>query len=260
MTHEEIQARNIVLEKQIRNLESRITKCPPGKLLCAKDRKYYKWYISSEGGIKYLSRDNEEMARQLAVKRYYCEQLKSVKQEFSLNEYYLKHHDEKTEIAHELLYSAPGYHELLEGQVHPMSAKISEWAAEVYPKSLKHSENLIHKTRAGHMVRSKSEVIIANALFSNGVPYRYEDELHLGNAVLNPDFTIMDPHNGEIIYWEHFGLIDNKDYSHNAFDKLKIYADNGIIPSINLIVTFETAGKPLDSTYVHDIIQKRLLN
>ena len=42
-----------------------------------------------------------------------------------------------------------------------------------------HPENLIHKTMQGHLVRSKSEVIIANTLYMNQIPYRYENQLEI---------------------------------------------------------------------------------
>lgn len=258
MTHEEIHARNLLLKKQIERAEAQREKYPPGRLLCARDRKYFKWYISTEGKIAYLNRDQRKIARQLAMKRYIEEQLKAMRQELKLNEYYLKHHDEKTENAPGLLYCAPGYHELLEDQIHPLSEKLKKWAEAEYVRNIKYPEKLIHKTLEGHMVRSKSEVIIANALFAEGIPYRYEDTLQLGNMVFNPDFKVMRPKDGEIIYWEHFGMMDNKDYAHNAFNKMGIYADNGIIPSINLIATFETSEHPLDSVYVNEIIRKRI--
>jgi prepilin-type processing-associated H-X9-DG protein len=49
-------------------------------------------------------------------------------------------------------------------------------------------EKLIHKTAKGELVRSKSEVIIANALFYNGLTYEYEPTLVLGGKVKRPDF------------------------------------------------------------------------
>lgn len=37
-----------------------------------------------------------------------------------------------------------------------------------------YAENLIHRTERGHLVRSKSELVIANMLFQSGVEYEYE--------------------------------------------------------------------------------------
>jgi hypothetical protein len=38
--------------------------------------------------------------------------------------------------------------------------------------------------------------------------------------------------------------MDDKSYSQNAYGKLQLYSDNGIIPGKNLIVTFETRKNP----------------
>ena len=52
-------------------------------------------------------------------------------------------------------------------------------------------EKLIHKTARGELVRSKSEVIIADALFHNGLDYQYEPEVILEGKVKRPDFKTV---------------------------------------------------------------------
>lgn len=60
--------------------------------------------------------------------------------------------------------------------------------------------NRIHYTNRGELVRSKSEMIIANLLAQNEIPYEYEKALWLGNKRIHPDFTIeLD---FETYYWE----------------------------------------------------------
>ena len=53
-------------------------------------------------------------------------------------------------------------------------------------------ENLIHRTARGEMVRSKSEVIIADHLADKGVDYGYEQPLTIEGVTKYPDFTIED--------------------------------------------------------------------
>jgi len=75
-----------------------------------------------------------------------------------------------------------------------------------------HAEHLIHRTGAGHMVRSKSELVIANLLHREGIGYRYEQPL-VGEATLgrlHPVFTFIDAA-GDRIVWEHLGMIDDAD-------------------------------------------------
>lgn len=72
----------------------------------------------------------------------------------------------------------------------------------------------IHEALTGDMVRSKSEVIIANILHERGIKFFYEKPLFASDGKMYlPDFTII--WNGDEIYWEHVGKIsDNKYLSH----------------------------------------------
>ena len=70
----------------------------------------------------------------------------------------------------------------------------------------------IHEALSGDMLRSKSEVIIANLLHERQIPFRYEEPLFAGDGTLRlPDFTLT--WRGETYYWEHLGLLDLKDYA-----------------------------------------------
>ena len=94
--------------------------------------------------------------------------------------------------------------------------------------------------KVDYFLCSKSEALIDMALFSHLIPFRYECELSLGTHILYPDFTIRHPKTDDIYYWEHFGLMDNPSYCQNVSFKLQQYSLNGIIPSIQLITTYET--------------------
>ena len=73
------------------------------------------------------------------------------------------------------------------------------------------------------MVRSKSELIIANNLFSEGIKYSYEEPLFYKEEEkpIHPDFTIKI--DGKNYYWEHLGLIGDEKYDINWSFKLDIY-------------------------------------
>ena len=45
-------------------------------------------------------------------------------------------------------------------------------------------------TDAGERVRSKSELVIANLLYKNNIPYMYECPLKINNNTVYPDFTV----------------------------------------------------------------------
>jgi hypothetical protein len=70
----------------------------------------------------------------------------------------------------------------------------------------------IHEALSGDMLRSKSEVIIANMLHERGVPFLYERPLFAGDGTLRlPDFTVTWA--GKTYYWEHLGRLDDADYA-----------------------------------------------
>ena len=94
------------------------------------------------------------------------------------------------------------------------------------------------------------------ALYKNKIPFRYECALQLGKMIIYPDFTIRHPNTGEVYYWEHFGKMDDREYSHKVFAKLNSYNTYGIVPSLQLIMTFETKDNPLSSETVENIIEQ----
>ena len=107
----------------------------------------------------------------------------------------------------DLLEESSPYYELLQSHFakDKLPVSMQKWCAESYETNSSHPENLIHTTLAGHKVRSKSEVIIANLLYTNHIPYRYEAALALNELTVYPDFTILHPTTQQFFYWEHFG-------------------------------------------------------
>ena len=120
-------------------------------------------------------------------------------------------------------------------------------------------EKLIHKTARGELVRSKSEVIIADALFHNGLEYQYEPELLLEGKLKRPDFKIIDADTGEEWYWEHCGMMSDAKYAKRWKEKEKFYEKNGIVRGKNLIVTEEYDGEGLDSFKINEMIKEVFL-
>lgn len=104
-------------------------------------------------------------------------------------------------------------------------------------------------------------MIIDMMLYRYEIPFRYEEKIMLDNGMcIYPDFTVRHPITGKRVYWEHFGLMDDQEYRNNACKKIRLYCDNGIIPSIDLIATFETAEHPLDVERVEAIIKEFFCN
>lgn len=232
---------------------------PVGELLCIKNGNYIKWYKSDGSTPIYIPKSNRDYAEALAWRKYYQLQIERKTKELQLLEKYLTNY-EKINIAPDLLFeNSSCYKELLTQKYKSHTNDPNRWAFEEYEHNSRYQENLIHKSISGHFVRSKSEVIIANSLLISNVPYRYECALHLDDVVFFPDFTILHPKTLEIYYWEHFGMMDSSSYCENSYNKLKILANHGIIPTINLITTYETQKHPIDSNKIQQIINEWFL-
>jgi hypothetical protein len=127
------------------------------------------------------------------------------------------------------------------------------------------ADHLVHRSDAGHMVRSKSELVIANKLFAANIVYEYERPLEGSDPKtgrkrkLRPDFSFIDA-SGDVVLWEHLGMLSRPDYRRGWEWKLDWYETNGFVLGENLFVTDETEGG-LDSAKLDQVaktIQPRL--
>ncbi len=123
--------------------------------------------------------------------------------------------------------------------------------------------SLIHRTSNGTLVRSKSEVIIADALSSADIEFAYEKEFrgHDGSIRL-PDFTIEDAATGETYIWEHLGMLSNPQYARAWERKQAWYAASGVERGggdvATLIVTTDDERGGIDSVQVQEQIRQIL--
>lgn len=247
------------LKTKYEKLNSSISSLPEGNLLCVKNGNYTKWFISNGSNPIYIPKSQKNTAELLALKKHYQFQLLELSKEMSILSKCISQYEKIKSKSSDLLDDTSAYNSLIKTHFETYSEKISDWINSDYIHNTNHPEHLIHKTNSGEKVRSKSEVIIANALYSNKVPYRYECGVHFGDNIFFPDFTICHPQTLEIYYWEHFGMMDNQSYRDNSYNKLKIYSNYGIIPSINLITTYETLSHPIDSEKIQQTISEYFL-
>ena len=246
------------INKELEQIYCMEKKFPKGELLCAKNNKHYKWYVKNQEGTFYLPKSKQELAEKLALKKYYiCKKQELENCLLACNAYI--HKMELKEDKAEKILEHPEYGRLLEKYFVPLREELWKWQNAPYEKSNKHEENLVIKGTQGRMLRSKSEAIIDMMLYKNKIPFRYEEKLVLDGITFYPDFVIRHPVTGEFYYWEHFGMMDEEEYINHAYEKLKIYCKNGIIPSINLIITYESKEHPLSAEKVELMIQEYFL-
>ena len=127
-------------------------------------------------------------------------------------------------------------------------------------ENIPYAENRIHRTKNGFLVRSKSEIIVANELINAGIPLtekNYESKLYSKTNSYDyklPDFTFE--HNGRKFYWEHLGMLSLESYRKSWDRKRQWYKENGYVK--HLIISQDGPDGSIDSKTIDRILQEKL--
>jgi len=136
--------------------------------------------------------------------------------------------------------------------------RADSWESEEYEHFNYYEEAKRHMTSRGLMVRSKSELLIAEKLYDYGISFRYEQVIHIGTYTVAPDFTIR-RRDGKLFYWEHEGLTNSQTYLDRQIKKSQMYAGIGIVPWDNLIVTYDNTYGEVNLRIIGSEIENKLL-
>ena len=149
------------------------------------------------------------------------------------------------------------YPELTRG-IFPGGSDPAAWADE-YEQPVFYADDYKSVSAQGEDMRSGGEMYISARLDHYGIPYRYEAETGIPDLNYAPDFTIMRPRDHKIIYWEHFGKVNDYKYVLDNFGKVKDYISYGIKPWDNLIMTFSNEQGGYDGKLIDALIECWLL-
>lgn len=250
-------ARKGVLQAMLDTLTKKLRKTTSGALRVQHHKKSFQYYIITTPGDtkgKYLPRKEIRKAGAIAQRDYNKGAAEAISKQIAaldrlLAEYRPNTLDETFTQLH------PGRRALVTPVREPDEDFIAAWQHHPYtgkPFEINAPEFF---TSTGVRVRSKSEVIIADALSRAGIPFRYEYPASIkGWGTLYPDFTCLDIRTRKEIVWEHFGLMGDPDYTENAVQKIAHYAASGYVLGKNLIATFESATTPLSVNQVQGYI------
>ncbi len=247
----ELLVREAELKKAIFDAEKYCNQVPKKRLRVAKEKKYFAYYEIEESGDtrgKYIKKNNLKLAEKIVMRDYANAVKKEAYEEIIMIQKFVKR-IEKNPVRAENLYG-----NLKEGRKRlatPLLLDDEEfqrrWIEENYIKSDYKEEDKVYPTKKGDMVRSKSEVMLANMYYELGIPYRYECELELNSGKkVYPDFTLLKKEGQKIIYHEHMGMLDYDEYRFNNFKKIDEYRRNGIFVGKNLLITHEGDGSPFN--------------
>ncbi len=292
----QIEARIAELEEVLKAKQFAVKKNPSGLVRIVRRGKtllFYKRSSPSDAQGTYMPRSQEKLARSLIQNDYDKKTIPAIEAEIKELQDFLKAYKEKcSDTVYQKLPSTR------QEVVTPLTLDDEQYAAAWLKVEYRHKKIPEDAPQLfsdnNEQVRSKSEIIIANALKAARVPYRYEfpllvdrnagdnfrsstdndvsvsatdsaksntknsDSYDLDICHLHPDFYCLNLRTRQEFAWEHFGMMDDPEYAARATEKLGLYAENGFFPGKNLIITMETSAKPLSSKLLKSVIKTYL--
>lgn len=244
--------RSLNMEKQrLANLKRQYAKMPKGSIIIKKKKGKISYYLYEDKKETSIKR-KDPIADKLIYKRVLEHKIKT-------QELYCKTMSEALEklvtdtgnLSRTLtrIYETDGAERFF------MTPESYKWMKQQYRQNTYKAEQKKYITGRGTAVRSKSEWIIAGKLEEQGIPYRYEAELRVGNHTYYPDFMVMRS-DGSIVLWEHLGLMDVEGYRARALEKIENYRKSGYVQHSNLICTYEN---DIENRQVLDEIIRRFI-
>ncbi len=268
----QIEVRIAELEQAYKIKQHAVKHIPSGliRIVRQKNRlQFYKRSSAKDVQGTYMPLSQEKLARSMVQNDYDQKTLSAIEAEIKLLKTFLKSY--KSKSSDSVYENLPSTRQQV---VTPLTLTDEQytdaWLKVEYRRKKLPNDAPPFFTENNEHVRSKSEVIIANALKAAGIPYRYEFPLLMDKNTnnpdfpdydfckLHPDFYCLNLRTRQEFAWEHFGMMDDPDYATRATEKLQLYAENGFFPGKNLIITMETTQNQLSSKILKKIIKTYL--
>lgn len=247
-----------------------VKKAPAGSLRVTSSNRVTQYYHKNLAGDtcgRYIPVKNLRLAKALAQKDYDQQLIESLRKELRLLQNTLKvyeHLNKSSTLAEKLLSKLHiKRHPLITPVTLPDQEFAKKWQSLEYEKKPFAPDAPELFTSRGERVRSKSEIIIADALTRLGIPYRYEYPVELTTEngecrIFHPDFICLNLRTREELLWEHFGMMDDAEYSARAARRLRLYETNQIFPGKNLIISVETSDQPASARQIERLAAQYL--
>ncbi len=256
-----LRAREQYLVKLIKQKEKALAKAPEGLLRISNSGNHTQYYHRTDPknfNGTYIKEKNFSFVQKLAQKDYDKKILQSAEKELKAIRSFF---DKYPRLNPEEIYGS--LHTERQKLIIPIKEDdqhfIKNWESVEYESKGFYSSIPELYTSKGERVRSKSEVIIADLLYKEGIPYRYEYPLYLKEfETVYPDFMVLNVRLRKELYWEHFGMMDDVEYVEKAIHKIRTYEQNGLFVGDNLIITFESKQNPLNQKSARRLIEKYL--
>ncbi len=249
--------------EEIRNvIMERLRDAPHGQLNCKVRGKGYQYYLDG----KYQSEEKKALIVKIANIEY-LEKLQSLTDEKIRKLNHIRkcfsYDFTKPEAVYENLH--PARKRLVTPLIESREERIKKWQEEPYERWEITDDDVqgMIITDRGERVRSKSEKIIADALYRRGIPYRYEYPLKLRSGrhfvPVRPDFLVLSLRTMEEMIIEHLGMMDDETYYERSMVKIDMYEKNGYLIGQKLLLLHESREHPLDMSVMEKYIEAYLV-
>ena len=268
LLYEQLIKREQWLRDLKQNLETSIQNAPLGNLKIINCRGVEQYYFDSAEtrtsypNGKYLRKSDLEFAGKLAQRNYDEKLLSEVEKQLKNIQNIIKKYEKQEIVQVEELYSvydrmSPFRKKMVDSRIMSDEEYVNQWSAKIYSgKEFTEGQAEIY-TEKKERVRSKSEKIIADMLYHNNIPYKYECPVILkGLGTIYPDFTCLRLTDRKTILWEHLGMMTDPIYCQKAMKKIDIYSKNGFIQGRDIIYTFESEKYSLNTISVENLISQ----
>lgn len=248
------------LRNMSQEIELKLQDMPEGNLLVApcQNSERYRYYARKNKSDKqgeYLNKDQKSFRDILANKKYYEKLIKSINSEILKLEKV-----EKLELVDSVIDTYTNLNYGIKSIIDPVNIDdktyIEKWNQQAYiGLDFDDNDKTEYYSDKGERMRSKSEVLIANALAKHNVPYKYEMPVKRENgAYIYPDFCVLNIRKRKEIFWEHLGKMGDMEYVSRNLWKLNEYKKMGIVLGDNLICSFESFSNPIGTIDIERII------
>lgn len=227
---------------------------------CHKSRGKLHYYLKQKGNskLRYLRANEDAIVNNIKSERYLRKLLQIIDQDIRLLECVNKDY---------VIPQHAGINSLLP-KTYRMNASpvlgsssdaAKEWKkkkeAEKSRYAVYRPEDLNYMALDGTMMRSLSEVNIANYLISLGITFVYELPITVNGIRLLPDFIILSPiDNKTEILIEHQGAMGNENYHSKYIRTLLNYLNTPLIPNKDVFFTFNHLDGHLDLRQIDYIL------
>lgn len=251
---QDMKARYELLLNTIMELKHRIEKLPEGTVYVRHQNGHVYYYRLMPDKVETtMGSDDRELIEALVQKEYLLKVLRSAVNESEALKRMMRIYPESG--MEEVYDNLPTGRKMLAKPIVPGDEQFAaKWMNVPYERKPFKKGAPVFKTIRGERVRSKSEMIIADRLWANGIPYRYEYPLKIGKKVIHPDFTILRMSDRKIVYYEHCGKMDDPEYTEDMLERINDYNHEKIFLGDSLFLSFESSTTPLDTGFVDNLI------